>query len=299
MRIAVLGATGFLGSNLITHLRGQGHMVHAWGRSLDFNNTLNLSWDADIHNTIDERWLDYDVVIYAAGAGVQSQPPAVFDQLMSVNFSYPAHLMHFLSTEGFRGVFISFGSYFEIGNNTNTQPFTEEQVAFAGNIVPNVYCASKRLLTRWVLSSAWEMLHTHLILPTIYGEGEASHRLIPYLYECASSGTLPKLSAGTQMRQYVHVHDVCRAVEKLLVNPKKCTLLNMPGKEVLSVQALARQVYDALGVTLPANVFGQVTARDTSMGYLALDGSLYERLQLPLPTITIQQHVQQLVSHHV
>jgi nucleoside-diphosphate-sugar epimerase len=299
MKIAVLGATGFLGSNLVVHFRGQGHAVHAWGRSLAVNDSQNFRWDADKLNNVDARWLQYDVVIYAAGAGVQSQPPADFDQLMSVNFSYPAHLMHFLSTEGFRGFFISFGSYFEIGNNTNPQPFTEEQVAYSGNIVPNVYSASKRLLTRWILSSEWAMPQTHLILPTIYGEGEAPHRLIPYLYECASTGTLPKLSAGRQVRQYVHVHDVCRAVEKLLVHPQGSTLLNMPGKEILSVQALATQVYDALGVALPTHAFGQITARDTSMGYLALDGSLYERLQLPLPSIAIQQHVQQLVSHHV
>lgn len=299
MTVAVLGATGFLGSSIVSHLRQQGHTVHAWGRSLVRPDEQNFRWQADNENAMDERWLQYDAVLYAAGAGVQSQLSTDFEQLMSVNFLYPAHLMHFLSAGSFRGFYISFGSYFEIGDNDDPQTFTEEEVAHSRHLVPNLYCSTKRLLTRWVSSTTWSMGYTHLILPTIYGEGEASHRLIPYLVNCATAGTPPRLTAGTQVRQYVHVQDVCRAVEALLSRPLRVPLLNMAATEVWSVQALARHVYGAIGVELPLEAFGQVTARDTSMGYLALDSTRYQNLNLPRPVMKIQQYIQQLLSHHV
>ena len=42
--------------------------------------------------------------------------------------------------------------------------------------VPNDYCISKRLLTRYINSSSQSFKHIHLILPTIYGEREGKHR---------------------------------------------------------------------------------------------------------------------------
>jgi nucleoside-diphosphate-sugar epimerase len=42
----------------------------------------------------------------------------------------------------------------------------------------------------------------------VYGPGEAPYRLVPYVMDCCLGGVAPRVAAGQQWRDFIHVDDV-------------------------------------------------------------------------------------------
>lgn len=220
-----------------------------------------------------ETLLRYPVIIYFASAGVQAgknTPPPV---LYGLNCYYPIQLALSLKEADYRGTFITFGSYFELGNNAPHHAATEAEVATANGPVPNHYCASKRMLTTFyesqtVQSFTWY----HLILPTIYGPGEQSHRLLPYLAQSFAANQAPSLTSGAQTRQYLYAGDAARLLPKLWSDSAPpAGLYNVEGAFTTSIKALAESVRQRLGAEVEPQL-GQTVRKDTAMNYLELQG---------------------------
>ena len=102
------------------------------------------------------------------------------DLIYALNVAVPVKICNQLKQTGYKGVFISFGSYFELGENSDDHFFTETELLQSQRRTRSDYSISKRMFSRFISSVEMPYKTWHFILPTIYGERESAHRLIPY-----------------------------------------------------------------------------------------------------------------------
>ena len=65
-----------------------------------------------------------DIIIYAIGAGIQSDLKEGFNLIYNLNVTVPVSICNKLKELDYKGTFVTFGSFFEIGETKETKPFT-------------------------------------------------------------------------------------------------------------------------------------------------------------------------------
>ena len=193
---------------------------------------------------------------------------------------FPIRLFRSLSSAGFAGTLFTFGSYFEIGTETEERFYTEEALAASRNPITTHYATSKRLLTRFLDSAPGLPRHFHLVLPNLYGAGENANRLIPYLVNAVRAGGELRLTSGTQVRQFIHVSDVTALVLALMQGNHPPGIYNLCRREPLRIKDLVRLVFSLLGreEAFHSLSFGSNERPDTQMPFLLLENRKAEHL---------------------
>ncbi|RJE70867.1 hypothetical protein BGP76_08775 [Reichenbachiella sp. MSK19-1] len=268
--IAIIGATSFLAKSIIQQLVSQEkHFIGFDQQSYSFPEK-SFSSEFPLADL-----LEMNVIYYCAGLGIQPKNKDPENLIYELNAFEPIRLISYLLNFGFKGKIVTFGSYFEYGDATNPTPFSEAQLVKNTNPKPNTYCHSKALLTAFVqdqINSRHDQL-LHFILPNIYGAGENEHRLFPYIAKSVKNGKTMTFTAGTQLRQFVHVDDVTTLVtSQVLQNHSGIYQLGT------NAQTVREAIEEALaGLTaVKENVRFEFTAmerKDTSMEYLVMDDS--------------------------
>lgn len=213
-----------------------------------------------------------DVIIYAVGAGIQSNLNEDAELIYNLNVSVPVDICNQLNKLNYQGAFVTFGSYFEIGSNVDNKKYTEIELSVSANPVPNDYCVSKRMLTRFVTSKVQKIKHLHLILPTIYGEQESSHRLIPYTIKAIKNNTELNFTSGDQTRQYLYIDDVAilmfQCIEKSALG-----IYNISGFDTYTVKEIVKRIFEFYNKPFTEEVFGKTLRNDVGMVNLQIDSS--------------------------
>lgn len=278
--ISIVGTNGLLANEFGLFFNDIGLDVDCYGRREPVNHKFNKFSKLDlINDNLDYNTLSKsEVIIYACGAGIQSNLKDSSESIYNLNTFLPINIYNELNKINFTGTFVTFGSCFEIGNNSNEIKFTETEVSSSSLEVPNDYCVSKRLLTRFVSSKCSKSLrHLHIILPTIYGENEASHRLIPYTVSALKKNQDMQFTSGEQIRQYLYVGDVPKIVHELVLF-KHSGIYNLAGVETYSVRNIIEKIYKFYDFPLDESLFGKAGRADVGMKNLQLDGTLIESI---------------------
>jgi nucleoside-diphosphate-sugar epimerase len=238
-----------------------------------------------------DRLLEFDTIIYTASAGVQSSKSYSPDLIYGVNTFEPIAIINFLKINGYRGKFISFGSYFEIGSTNDELVFQEEDIVKAIYPVPNDYCISKRILTRFIHSQSLNFTLYHLILSTIYGSGEDQKRLIPYLITSIKDKTPIALSSGEQIRNYIFVDDVVELILDILNDKSLASgVFNVCGDQHFSIKEIATKVIAFFNSNVVAE-FGTVSRQDQSMKMLCVSNKKVKSTFNWRPKISIEEGI--------
>lgn len=277
MRLAILGSNGFLSNAIVRYCAEHTEaIVDVFG----LKEPVNLKYDTFYQINLSEQEIkgdelkDYDIVAYCIGAGIQSNLQEGNDIIYKLNVSVPVSICNALENIGYKGVFVTFGSYFEIGATGIDRPLTEEEILFSSGLAVNDYTVSKRMLSRYVESRKHSFTYWHFILPTIYGEGENPMRLIPYTLSSIMSGKEVKFTNGNQVRQYIHVDMIPNIIMNAYYNELSSGIYNIEGNETLSVKEIVAMIFKFMGKDFPENAFGATQRADVGMKYLALNGSL-------------------------
>lgn len=272
MRICLIGSNGLLASaigRLVSQLQEELIVI---GRShpnkFYCNKFISLNLLTDIIPI--SECLESDVVIYAAAAGVQSNAQSDSKDIYMLNAYIPLLLAEQLRVKNYKGLFISFGSYFEIGCNIQDRHYNEEEVIGAQMPVVNTYCVSKRLLTRYFDSCLSGLRFLHLILPTIYGPQESKQRLIPYLINSIKTGSSICLTDGSQVRQYLFVDDFVKLLYQMISKKEIHGIYNIPCAETLTVKEVASVIHTYFEKPMESDVFGLAERADQQMKILKL-----------------------------
>lgn len=275
MNVTILGTNGFLSRAIALYCNEKGYPVNMYGldeplgHQYESFHKINLMTDElDI-----KELCKSDIIVYAIGAGIQSNLKEGNDLIYNLNVTVPVRICNSLKAGGYKGKFVTFGSVFEMGETKEECFFTEEDIQTSLAVAPNDYTVSKRMLTRFISSYKHDFTHWHFIIPTIYGESENPKRLIPYTINAIKNGEELHFTAGDQTRQYIHVSEVPRMMDMAFGKNIPSGIYNIQGKETVTVKEIVTLIHKVLGKEVPDGCFGSAQRADVGMKYLALDGS--------------------------
>jgi len=274
MKISILGTNGFLSTAIAQYANEAGWNLDMYGLDEPRSHKYDNFYKVNLMDTALDcsGLLASEIIIYAIGAGIQSNLKEGNDLIYNLNVTVPVRICNALKAAGYQGKFITFGSVFEMGETTEERFFTEEDIQTSLAVAPNDYTVSKRMLTRFISSYKHEFTHWHFIIPTIYGESENPKRLIPYTINAIKNGEELHFTAGDQTRQYIHVSEVPRMIDMAYKKNIPSGIYNIQGKETITVKEIVTLIHKVLGKQVAEGCFGSAQRADVGMKYLALDG---------------------------
>lgn len=274
MKISILGTNGFLSTAIARYANVAGWSLDMYGLSEPVGHNYNNFYKVNLMDAELEcsSLLDSDMIIYAIGAGIQANLKEGFNLIYNLNVTAPVTICNKLKELEYKGIFVTFGSVFEMGETKEERFFTEEDVLTSLCPAPNDYTVSKRMLSKFVASYKHDFKHWHFYIPTIYGAGENPKRLIPYVINAIRNSDELHFTAGDQTRQYVHVSEIPRMLALAFEKNLPSGLYNIEGKETITVKEIVTMIHQAMGKEVPNGCFGSVQRADVGMKYLALDG---------------------------
>lgn len=275
MKVVLIGSNGFLANQIGKYCNESNFELIVYGKSKPIHYLYNEYINIDLLNELPEidKILSYDIIIYAVGGGVQFHLKEHLNNIYTLNLQIPIFLYRSLQEYNYQGTVITFGSYFEIGENNEFKKFTEIDILNNQSFLPNDYSISKSLLTNFIHRTSPTIKFYHFILPTIYGETESKLRLIPYTISSIINNKVLQLTSGDQVRQYIYITDVVEIIFNSIKNRIPSDIYNIPPTETYSVKELVKKIYILLNAELPTDIFGLSKRIDEKMKVLQLDGT--------------------------
>ncbi|WP_242138003.1 NAD(P)-dependent oxidoreductase [Sphingomonas sp. TREG-RG-20F-R18-01] len=257
MKIIVTGAGGFLGAAVCRAALAAGHSVVAVARRPDPERLRGLggrdgALTQCLLDVTDSAAVEHlfgqerpDVVVHAAWAGLSRAERDGPDQLRQLEAW--CRLMQAAARAGVRKV-IGIGSQAEYGQTVGR---TDEATLPQPN---SMYGATKvsagllgqRLAAEAGIGFAW------LRLFAIYGPGDNPNWLIPSILATLARGESPRLTAGTQLVDYLYIDDAAEAVLAVATRPAATGIFNLASGAPVSVRAIVEGLRDHVqpGATL-------------------------------------------------
>ena len=185
MKISIIGSNGMLSKALTKYyVKNEFNQVIVYG--LDAPKDYAYSEFIQVNllrgNLNYDELLTSDVIFYASGAGVQAALTTPSSLMYALNVNVPIEITLQLRERGYQGIYVSFGSYMEIGiNNEEGKSFTESEVVCSSLPVSNDYALSKRLNGRYMNDFQAVFTHYHFVLPNMFSEDDLKPgtRLVP------------------------------------------------------------------------------------------------------------------------
>ena len=285
MKIAIIGANGMLSVALTKQFMAEGHRVDVFGLDAPLGYDCTNFYPC---NLLNKDGLDYDIlmqsdmIIYASGAGVQAALSTPSSLMYALNVNAPIEITLQLKMREYKGIYVSFGSYMEIGlNDEDGRAFTEEEVICSSLPVTNDYALSKRLYGRYMKDFSADYTFYHFILPNMFSEDDLKPgtRLVPYTlqylqdYNAGKNPQTPSFSAGLQTRQFITLEEMILTVDKAICKKIPSGIYNIGGGEFLSIRNLIERLFEIYEVPCKDEFFGQEVRRDGDIKSLCIDGS--------------------------
>lgn len=276
MRVLITGGTGFIGRHFIEHLRSTGdHSIVAFGRR-----PTNVSGCEDIVvPEFDAPVLEHalsrhsiDVVVHLAAAGVDPRERGM-ETLTNVNTMLSAFLVDAAARASVRAIVIA-GTCAEYrGASTEalreTAPLEDRKLYGATKAAGGILALAHGF--------ALDIPVAVVRIFNVYGPNEAPHRLLPTLVRHLSARTPVPLSEGSQVRDFVHVNDVCRGLwdvaSHLVDRSMRSGTYNLATGVGTTVATFARQVARCMNADERLLRFGAVPMRPDEVPCIVGDAS--------------------------
>lgn len=300
MNVAIIGSNGMLSMALTKYFYAQPDtIVDVYG--LDAPKGYECTNFYQINLLKDK--LDYDrlvkanVIVYASGAGVQAALKTDSSLMYALNVNVPVEMTIMLKKHGYKGTYVSFGSYMEIGlNDVDGKAFDEDDVICSPLPVTNDYALSKRLYGRYMKDLMADYTHLHFILPNMFSEDDLKPgtRLVPYVlkylqdYKAGRPTETPSFSAGTQTRQYITLEEVMVVLSKALDKHIASGIYCIGGGEFFSIRNLIERLFKLYDVPCKDEYFGKEVRRDGDIKSLRIKGDKLNEAIGFLPNQTIE-----------
>lgn len=300
MNVAIIGSNGMLSMALTKYFYAQPNtIVDVYGldapKGYDCTNFYQT-------NLLKDK-LDYDklvmadVIVYASGAGVQAALKTDSSLMYALNVNVPVEMTIMLKKHGYKGTYVSFGSYMEIGlNDVDGKAFDEDDVICSPLPVTNDYALSKRLYGRYMKDLIADYTHLHFILPNMFSEDDLKPgtRLVPYVlkylqdYKAGRPTETPSFSAGTQTRQYITLEEVMLVLSKALNKHIVSGIYCIGGGEFFSIRNLIERLFKLYDVPCKDEYFGKEVRRDGDIKSLRINGDKLKAAIGFLPNQTVE-----------
>ena len=300
MNVAIIGANGMLSMALTKYFYAQPDtVVDVYGLDAPKGYECTNFYQANLlKDKLDyEKLIQFDVIVYASGAGVQAALKTDSSLMYALNVSVPIEMTIQLKKHDYKGTYVSFGSYMEIGlNDEDGKTFDEDDVVCSPLPVTNDYALSKRLYGRYMNDLIADYTHLHFILPNMFSEDDLKPgtRLVPYVlkylqdYKAGRPTDTPSFSAGTQTRQYITLEEVMLVLNKALDKHIASGIYCIGGGEFFSIRNLIERLFKLYDVPCKEEYFGKEGRRDGDIKSLRINGDKLKAAIGFLPNQTVE-----------
>lgn len=330
MNLLILGAGGFIGSNLIAHiLKSRDWHIHA----MDINThklTPHLQnprlhfKQADIRTHlawIEERIQACDIVLplaaIASPAAYVSDPLGVFE----LDFECNLNIVRLCARHGTRLLFPSSSEVYGM----QTTPCNEE----TSNLITGpihkerwIYASSKQLMDRVIYAYG---AHHHLPytlfrpfnwfgpgLDNVWEDAKSNRVIASFLHNLLHRRDLALVDGGIQKRCFLYIDDAIDALLRIIEAPAQNTIFNIghPGNEA-SIAELAQQMIAILSEhpgyeTLPRDIALTTTPGGSyyGTGYQDIDARIPDITHITQklhwqPTTSLEQGLRHTITHYL
>jgi len=233
----VFGATGFIGTAITRELIARGHDVMAYG-----SEACDLSDKSFVIPSLRGK-LAGSCVIFAAGIPRQSADDM---DAFQANVNMVSNLAEACASE--RPARVIYLSSVEVYGNTDVElPITESTCFRPERLYAVSKITGELLWEYWRNATAGEL--SIIRLPGVFGPGDEGKGFIGMLVKAIENGRSVSLSnLGRDLRDYVFVEDVARAVADLITDNNDSRLVvNLASGESRSIAEIAGMVCEELG----------------------------------------------------
>lgn len=299
MIISIIGSNGMLSQFLTKAFYGKDDQVDVYGLETPVDYECDNFYQINLlKDRLDYRQLiKSDLIFYASGAGVQAALDTNSSLMYALNLSAPIEITIQLKKHGFRGIYVSFGSYMEIGLNTEEgMKFTEDDIVLSHLAVTNDYALSKRLYGRYMRDFCADFTFWHFILPNMfsYNDIKPGTRLIPYTLQYliankkGNNPEEPRFSSGVQTREFILMEDIKNVLDTAIKKNMRSGIYNVGGGDYMSIRNLIERIFKVYGVECKDSYFGSVVRRDVDVKSMRLDASKLKHAIDYLPNTKIE-----------
>jgi TIGR01777 family protein len=252
MRIAITGATGFLGKALAARLNEQGHVLHLLSRSGGEATGPNQAfrWDAMAGEPPEESLQDVDAVVHLAGESVaQRWSPEVKRRIRDSRVLGTQRLVQALSTLSRRPEVLVSASAIGYYGDRGDQLLTEE--SDPGRDFLSKVCEEWERSAD--LAAALGIRVVKIRIGIVLGpEGGALKQMLPPF----RAGLAGRLGSGKQWMSWIHRDDLLNLILHILENrtitgPANATSPN-PVTNAVFTEQLAKAIHRPAVVPIPA-----------------------------------------------
>ncbi|MDD9877258.1 MAG: NAD(P)-dependent oxidoreductase [Magnetovibrio sp.] len=303
--IIIAGATGFIGFALAEGFANAGEDVvcvcpddrqgaarlpsHPAVRPLSLPHDRAGQWAESFAG------LSPAAVINAAGAGVRpdQRDPRT---LVQGNETYPCQLMTAVAASR-PAVFIHLGSWLEYAAPQDRQPVGEDALLTSRNSYGKSKLAGAAALR--TLADQLDVPFAILRLFHVFGPGEPSRRLTPYLINNLRRSSAVKLSSHNKVRDMVYIEDVVAAVRAAVGLGSKLAAhgtYNICSGIPVSIGGFARTVAELLDRSPDLLEFGATADRDDEPFWMVGDPGRFHAATGWAPSFSLEQALAATIS---
>jgi nucleoside-diphosphate-sugar epimerase len=163
-----------------------------------------------------------------------------------------------------------------------------------------LYGKSKLAGTRFVTRSCRDLGLSAITarLFTVYGPGERPARLLPSLLRTAKSGNVLHLTSGSQRRDFTYVQDVAEGLLRLgLTTESRGEVVNLATGRLTSVREFAETAARILDIPEERLRFGSIPIREEEMVHSEVSLARLRRMNGWTPTTSIADGIRQTLEH--
>jgi nucleoside-diphosphate-sugar epimerase len=234
MRLAVTGATGFLGRHLVPAALAAGHTVRALvrpGRTVAPAKGLSVvTGDLGSHEPLGELTDGVEQVVHLAALGVQGRDRAT-TAMAAANVGGAVRLAEAMAASGVTRL-VAAGTVLELGG-------ADEY----GRSKAEAFRALQGAAARFGLRG-W-----YLRLASVYGPDDDPEKLLPSAVAAARAGRPFEMTPGAQQREWLHVDDAVAALLRAcqVEPPAAFADLDVGTGHGIALAGLVREVYRLAG----------------------------------------------------
>lgn len=246
MRIFITGGTGFIGRQVVSMLTARGHKLLLLSRKsikTNPNSTKNISLlkgDLKHISTLYSKIKKFkpDIIIHLAWEGI---PDYGWDMSIK-NIFYSLNLIILARKINVKKILIT-GSCWEYGDLIGRIKEDNFQTTPHFSVAPFVFAKRAIRVIGGKIAEDGKMQFLWARLFFVYGPGQKTTSLIPYLISCFKKDIIPKIKNKAGGNDFVYVDDVaCALVTLLKESEKQNTVYNIGSGKITSIAKIVNLV---------------------------------------------------------
>ncbi len=281
----VTGAAGFVGTQIVKELYAKGYIIYALIKKNDNKGREKLGAISNNIRIVEDlkRGNDYDPfekICHTATVGIRPDFDNI-DLICDVNIKMSCDLVDFAKRNN-SGLLVNFGSCFEYGDHGDVL-LTEDMECKPESLYAISKVASTSLVTAYAKQKGVNLITVRPF--GVFGEGEGLARLAPSIINSLSNGKKIDTTSGQQIRDFVNVKDVAKAIVELSeAKYQPYEIYNICSSSPVKVRDFIEEIVDVCGFDKKLVNFGALPYRSNEAMKFAGDNTKLQKvINYPFP----------------